>query len=247
MGKSRYPEIVGALADDLAGRKPGDRVPSEHEIAARFGVSRAAARAAVQELENRLLVRRVRGSGTFVNERIDYVISQRRAPSWHQTIAAAGAIPHSVVKDITSGTLTGDLAARLEQPEGSAARVLTRQYFINDLVAGWTTEWLPADMCPPAATVPYMAAAIRAVESVDLMLRQLAEVEPVRAWCRISMEIPPPDVAAGLETDDSRHAWLVESMSRDAKSGRPVMASSAWTRMEMVRMIVEMDGRTGER
>jgi DNA-binding GntR family transcriptional regulator len=53
--------------------------------------------------------------------------------------------------------------------------------------------------------------------------------------------MPPPDVAAGLELDEPRHVWLVESMSRDAASGRPVMASSAWTRVEMVRMIVEME------
>lgn len=235
MGKTRYPAIVGALAGDLADRKPGDRVPSEHEIAARFGVSRAAARAAVQELEDRLLVRRVRGSGTYVNHRIDYVISPRRAPSWHQTVAAAGALPRSVIREIRDGVLHAELADRLERPEGSPARVLVRQYFINDLVAGWTTEWLPADICPPAADV-----ALRAVESVDLVLRQMARVEPVRAWCRISMDVPPPDAADGLEIDDARHAWLVESVSRDAGTGRPVLASAAWTRVEMVRMIVEM-------
>ena len=236
MGKTRYPEIVGALAGDLAGHHPGDRVPSEHEIATRFGVSRAAARSAMQELEDRLLVRRVRGSGTFINHRIDYVISHRRAPSWHQTVAAAGAVPRSVVKEIRDDTLDAELAARLERPEGSPACVLVRQYFINDLVAGWTTEWLPADICPAAADV-----AVRAVESVDLVLRQMARVEPVRAWCRISMDVPPPDAAAGLEIDDSRQAWLVESMSRDKTSGRPLLASAAWTRMEMIRMIVEMD------
>lgn len=235
MGKTRYPAIVGALAGDLADCKPGDRVPSEHEIAARFGVSRAAARAAVQELEDRLLVRRVRGSGTYVNHRIDYVISPRRAPSWHQTVAAAGAEPRSIVREIRDGVLDAELAGRLERPAGSPARILVRQYFINDLVAGWTTEWLPADICPPAADV-----AVRAVESVDLVLRQMARVEPVRAWCRISMDVPPPDVADGLEIDDARHAWLVESVSRDAGTGRPVLASAAWTRVEMVRMIVEM-------
>ena len=79
MGKSQYAEIVVALVDDLAGRRPGARFASEHEIAARFAVSRAVAGAALRELENRLLVRRVRGSGTFVNGRIDYIISADRA------------------------------------------------------------------------------------------------------------------------------------------------------------------------
>ena len=38
MGKTRYPEIVDALVGDLARCKPGDRIPSEHEIAATQGV-----------------------------------------------------------------------------------------------------------------------------------------------------------------------------------------------------------------
>ena len=33
---------------------------------------------------------------------------------------------------------------------------------------------------------------VRAVESLDQVLRQMARVEPVRAWCRVSMELPPP-------------------------------------------------------
>jgi DNA-binding GntR family transcriptional regulator len=222
VGRNRYTEIVATLAGELAGSPVG---------------SRAAARAAVQELESRLLVRRVWGSGTFVNHRIDYVISPRKAPSWHQTVLDAGAVPRSVVLDIRSGTLTGDLAARLERSAGSRARVLTRQYYyINDLLATWTTEWIPDDVFPDAAEV-----AVRAVESVDLVLRQMAQVEPVRAWCRVSMDLMPPEVAAGLDLDEGRQAWLVESVSRDARRGYPVMASIAWTRPEMVRMVVEMN------
>jgi DNA-binding GntR family transcriptional regulator len=71
-------------------------------------------------------------------------------------------------------------------------------------------------------------------------LRQMAKIEPVRAWCRVSMELPPSDVAAGLEIDAGRQVWLVESVSRDALSGQPVMCSNSWTRTEIVRMIVEL-------
>ena len=56
MGKSQYAEIVDTLAGDLARCRPGTRIASEHEITARFAVSRAVAGAALRELENRLLV-----------------------------------------------------------------------------------------------------------------------------------------------------------------------------------------------
>jgi DNA-binding GntR family transcriptional regulator len=235
VGKSRYMDIVDTLADDLVGRPVGARIASEHEIAARFGVSRAAARSAIQELENRLLVRRVRGSGTFVNHPIDYVISADRPPSWHQTVRAAGATPRRVVREIRRAPLPGELATRLERPAGSAAHMLIRQGYINDLLAGWSQEWIPDDIFPDGADI-----AVHAVESVDLILRQMAKVEPVRAWCRVSMGLPPPDVAAGLEIDIGRQAWLIESVSREAGSGLPVMCSNSWTRPEVVRVIVEL-------
>jgi GntR family phosphonate transport system transcriptional regulator len=235
VGRSRYTEIVEALAGDLDDRPVGTRVASEHEIAARFGVSRAAARSAIQELESRLLVRRVRGSGTFVNHPIDYVISADRPPSWHQTVRDAGATPRRIVREVRPAALPEELAARLGRPAASPAHMLIRQGYINDLLSGWSQEWIPDDIFPDGAEV-----AVHAVESVDLILRQMAKVEPVRAWCRVSMVLPPPDVAAGLEIDPGRQTWLVESVSRDAASGRPVMCSNTWSRMEMVRMIVEL-------
>ena len=235
MGKSQYAEIVDTLVDDLAGCRPGSRVASEHEIAARFAVSRAVAGAALRELESRLLVRRVRGSGTFVNGRIDYVISADRTPSYSQTVRAAGAEPRSVVRSITPEPLPDDLAARLEREPGSPAHRIVRQSWINAMPAGWVIEWIPDDMFPDGADV-----AVRAVESLDQVLRQMGGVEPVRAWCRVSMELPPPEVATGLETDPGRHVWLVESVNRDARRRFPVLTNIWWTRPDVIRVTVEM-------
>jgi DNA-binding GntR family transcriptional regulator len=235
MGKSQYAEIVDTLVDDLAGCRPGARVASEHEIAARFAVSRAVAVAALRELESRLLVRRVRGSGTFVNGRIDYIISAGRTPSFSQTVRAAGAEPRSAVRSITAEPLPDDLAARLERAPGSTAHRIVRQSWINDMPAGWVIEWIPDDVFPDGADV-----AVRAVESLDQVLRQMGGVEPVRAWCRVSMELPPPEIAAGLETDPGRHVWLVESVNRDASRHFPVLTNTWWTRPDVIRVTVEM-------
>jgi len=235
MGKSQYAEIVDALVGDLAGCRPGARVASEHEIAARFAVSRAVAGAALRELESRLLVRRVRGSGTFVNGRVDYVISAGRAPSFSQTVRSAGAEPRSSVRSVSAAPLPGDLAQRLEREPGSPAHRIVRQSWINNMPAGWVTEWIPDDVFPDGADV-----AVRAVESLDQVLRQMAGVEPVRAWCRVSMELPPPEVAAGIETDPGRHVWLVESVNRDATRRFPVMTNIWWSRPDVLRVIVEL-------
>lgn len=140
---------------------------SEHAIIRRYGVGRASVRVALQELQRRLLVRRVRGAGTFVNRRIDYVISQRRRPSWHGTVTAAGARPRSVVRDIENLPLPADVATLLDRPAGSRAFRLVRQSYIDDLLASWSHEWVPVEL------VADLQLAMHAVESLDEVLHQV--------------------------------------------------------------------------
>lgn len=231
---TRYLEIAERLAAELIDCPPGTRVASEPELAGRFGVGRAAARSALQELERRLLVRRIQGAGTFVNRRIDYVISRNRPPSWHATVAAAGATPRSQVKSVEQVPLPAERAAQLHLEPGVAAHRIVRNFFIDDLLASWTEEWVPVDVAPD------LDIALHTVESVDLVLRQMGRVRPVRAWCRVSFDIPPTAVLAGLRLENSVAVWQVDSASRDGETGRGLLASTAWTRADAVRVIVEL-------
>jgi DNA-binding GntR family transcriptional regulator len=234
VSSTRYLEIADRLVAELAGCARGTRVASETEIARRFGVGRAAARAALQELERRLVVRRVQGAGTFVNRRIDYVISRSVPPSWSTTVAAAGATPRALVKSVRRIPLPAELAARMERPAGVPVHEVIREFYIDDLLASWVHEWIPVD------EVPDLSVALHAVESVDLVLRQMARVRPVRAWCRASVEIPPVEVLQGLRMESTQPTWLVESVSRDAETDQVLMCSSTWTRADAVRVVVEL-------
>lgn len=64
----RYQLIRDELLEDIeSGRlRAGDRVPSENELVARFGVSRMTARRALQELADAGFLLRTRGLGSFV-------------------------------------------------------------------------------------------------------------------------------------------------------------------------------------
>src|SRR5690606_23826032 len=66
---SYYRQLYGILRDELAAGKwqPGERMPSEAELIAIYGVSRITVRQAFELLVNEGLVYRRRGSGTFVN------------------------------------------------------------------------------------------------------------------------------------------------------------------------------------
>jgi DNA-binding GntR family transcriptional regulator len=235
---TRYLDIADQLARELVSCAPGTRVASEPQLATRFGVGRAAARSALQELERRLLVRRVQGSGTFVNRRIDYVISRSRRPSWHATVSAAGAVPRSHTKEVQRVALRAEDAEHVGRPVGTPMYRIVRHFFIDDLLATLAHELIPV------AAVPDLDIALHRVESVDTVLRQLGGVQPVRAWCRASVDIPPREVLQSLGIEASVPVWRIDSVSRDADTGEVLLSSSAWTRADAVRVVVELEDMT---
>jgi DNA-binding FadR family transcriptional regulator len=107
-GFSRPRQIATRLRDKfLAGSlRPGDRIPSERELAAALGVSRAALREGLRILEAEGLLNVVHGRGTFV------VNVTSRASVTRETIGAAAQVSQEIL-DLTH-------VRRVLEPEAAA-------------------------------------------------------------------------------------------------------------------------------
>jgi GntR family phosphonate transport system transcriptional regulator len=93
--------IAGALRADLAeGRyRPGDKLPTEAELSARFGVNRHTVRHGLSALVEEGLVRTRRGAGAFVAAvPTDYPIGTR--VRFHENLIAAGHKPEKRILGI---------------------------------------------------------------------------------------------------------------------------------------------------
>lgn len=240
MGSIGSRDVAAQIAVEIQSLQPGSQVPSENRIASRFGVSRSVARQAIVELESRFLVRRVQGSGTYVNRRIDYVISPSRRPSLHQTVRDAGGEART---SLTSGgpqPVPERIADYFGCSAGTALTRLERLGRINGRIAVSFDEWINTGV------MDEIEVALPVIESVEEILRAKGH-NPIRALTRGMLDIPPDNVAEQLGLAYGGQAWSVESLTNDGDTHRPLMFSSAWTRPDVVRMVFELGSVPGGR
>ncbi|MDU8943612.1 phosphonate metabolism transcriptional regulator PhnF [Ovoidimarina sediminis] len=111
--------IAQALTSDIAeGRYgPGDKLPTEAALAARFGVNRHTVRHALSGLVEKGLVRTRRGSGAFVIDTpTDYPIGAR--VRFHENVIAAGRRPEKRLLDLERRGATRGEARALHSAPG---------------------------------------------------------------------------------------------------------------------------------
>lgn len=225
------------LADDLARAvdrmQAGERLPSEHGLVARHGVSRITARAALGELERRHLVRRFRGSGTFVALRLDYPVTSAGPPSFSEVVARHGHTPSHHIDDIRTVRPPRDVRETLAlRPDAMTVRIRRRGFVDGDVVSH-QTHWLPAPLVPGLR---------RELEARDSLFRTLVDAydfEPRRYWSRAELATVPADVADALGFEGRPQAWHIESCNRCSRTGRIIELAHGWLRADAFRVRFE--------
>jgi DNA-binding GntR family transcriptional regulator len=233
----RYLEMADILEAELAHVPVGAQVPSEHVLADRFHVSRPAARAALQELERRLLVRRVQGVGTFRRRRVEYVISARFPPSFSETIRMAGAEPGARLISCGVRRAVETERSRLGLATGASVWAVERVFSVNGEVAAYATSVLPRR--------PLLNLDRELGDEVSLhkVLRRRYGLTVVRSRYRISLDVPPAGIAEHLTGGSRGPAWLAESVNR-AVGGPYVEYARTYLRPDVLDVTFEIEEET---
>lgn len=142
----RFVEVRGEVLTDLAeSYQPGDRLPSEPDLASAYGVSRPTIREVLRSLEGDGLVRRVHGVGTFVTQ-VPSTVSSRFDLDLGVTEAVAAAHQQLGVRLLRSSFEAAPtaIAERLELTRDRSVLWIERVITVNGVPAAHAIDAIPA-------------------------------------------------------------------------------------------------------
>lgn len=230
-----WTRIRTQLEQDLAAGRyaPGDRLPSEATLAARFGVNRHTLRRAVAALAEAGLVHARRGAGVFVTARpTDYPIGRRTR--FHQNLIAAGQTPERRILRLETRAADAGEAAALDLAPGAPVHLCEG----ISLADGVPLALFRSVFC--ARRFPELTAALAETRSITAALARAGLQDYTRRSTRLSAERADAIRARHLQLPEGAPILRTVAINVDAE-GRPVEYGRSWFAGDRVQLIVEPD------
>lgn len=230
-GTTRWGKIADALGEEIrSGRhEPGDRLPTEAALAARFQVNRHTLRRAMSALQEEGLVRIEQGRGTFVQEDvIDYPLARRTRFS--EVIIGAHREPHSQILRTAEQPAGGDAAEALLVTDGEPLLVIETLHLADGRPLSVTAHHFPK------ARFDGLVEHFRDTGSITRALYALGVRDYFRDSNRISTRLPDDWEARQLRQPASMPVLVSQSVNVD-QDGRPIeygLARYAGRRVQLV-------------
>lgn len=139
-------EVYSLLFDQIRNGEYGEKLPSEMELAEKLNVSRTTLRQALLVLQEDHIIYKKRGSGTYINQNIDHLISKgiERFASVSELIEENQA-EKAVISDfyITLEQADELTAEALRIDKGTAVYVMGRSYSVEGEIIAHGTDFIP--------------------------------------------------------------------------------------------------------
>jgi GntR family phosphonate transport system transcriptional regulator len=225
-----------AIADTLQAEirmghyRPGDKLPTEAELATRFGVNRHTVRQALAHLAEADLVHPRRGAGVFVTARpTDYRLGQR--VRFHQNVLAAGQTPSRRISRAETRPADRDEAQALKLKPGDAVHVIEGTSLADGQpLAAFRSVF-------PAARLPDLPQAVQAEGSITRALAALGVGDYTRFETRLTAQLADPVLALALQVRAGAAVLRSVALNVD-EAGRPIEHGTTWFAGERVTLTV---------
>lgn len=225
--------IAASLTKDIAEGlyPPGEKLPTEAQLSARFGVNRHTVRRALADLAEQGMVHSRRGAGVFVAQRpADYPIGAR--VRYTQNLRAAGRVPGKEILTLETRLAKQSEAEALHLPP-------VAEVHICEGIA--TADGQPMAVFRsafPAARFPDLPALLREISSITEALSRCGVRDYTRASTRIRAEAASAPRALHLRLKPGDPLLRAQAINVD-QDGAPVEFGVTWFAGERVTLSVE--------
>lgn len=232
-GIALWRQIERRIADDIAAGlfAGGARLPTEPELAARFGVNRHTLRRAMAALAERGLVRIEQGRGTFIQESmVDYLIGKRTRFS--EIVSAQNRQPGGRLLKAHQVPATLEVAAELQVGEDSACIYLENLGEVDGQPLSLSGSYFPA------ARFPDLIAVFSETQSITRALARHGVGDYQRKVTRVTARLPEAREADELRQSRLRPVLVVESVNVDGRD-RPIQFSTSRFAADRTQLVFE--------
>ena len=212
-----YVQIQGLITKRIADGawKPGDLLPTEHELAAEYGVSQGTVRKALIALEGEKLIVRRQGVGTYVARHARDTVLFR----FFRIVTPEGArlSPKSRLIAQAIRLATAEEARQLSLPEGARLHAVTRVRTLKDAPAIYEFVVVPAAIIP----VLDLPATEEMSEEMYVIYQERHGILITRVQERLQAIAAGPEEAQALGVPEGSPLLEIVRVAFDV-SGRPV-------------------------
>jgi GntR family transcriptional regulator, phosphonate transport system regulatory protein len=233
-GVTRWRQIAEILSREVSdGCFSAGRLPTEPDLAERFGVNRHTVRRAVGTLVDQGLLRVEQGRGTFVaDQHIDYLLGRRTRFS--ANLQREGREPGHRLISVARGPADAATAQALELEPGAAVLQLEALSDADGVPLSYAIHRFPAERF---AVLP---AAFAQVHSITEAFAACGIADYTRRLTRLLARLPSEREAGFLDQPTSRPVLQTESVNVDA-GGVPIQRTIAVFAGDRVQMVVAPD------
>lgn len=230
--KSIADTLLAEFAEGLY--QPGDKLPTEATLAARFGVNRHTVRHALASLSEAGVLHSRRGAGVFVAAKpTDYALGRR--VRFHQNIAASGRTPSRRISRLETRPCTAKEAEALALQQGTTVHVVEGVSLADGQpLAAFRSVF-------PAARFPGLLAAMERTPSVTAALSAEGLTDYTRAETRLTAKLAPPVLALTLQIKEGAPLLRTVAINVDGQ-GVPVEFGTTWFSGDRVTLTVTPEG-----
>jgi GntR family phosphonate transport system transcriptional regulator len=227
-----WQSIANTLQTEIAQElyRPGDKLPTEAELADRFGVNRHTVRQGLASLAEAGIVHARRGSGVFVAARpTDYALGQR--VRFHQNVTASGRTPSRRITRLETRPASVAEAAALGLASGDLVHVIDG----ISLADGQPLAIFSSTF--PAARLPRLLTAMDAYNSVTAALATCGVTDYTRSETRLTAKLADGLQALALQIQAGAPILQSVALNVDA-AGRPIEYGTTWFAGDRVTLTV---------